>query len=52
MLCGERIGRTRCFTPASIHSATTYAPLYAAGNNGRGQTIAIIDSYGNDNIRE
>jgi subtilase family serine protease len=43
-------GGRRCFTPSSIHSAYNLAPLYAQGLNGRGQTIAIIDSYGNDNM--
>jgi len=43
-------GGRRCFTPASEHSAYNLAPLYAHGLNGHGQTIAIIDSYGNDNM--
>jgi subtilase family serine protease len=25
-------------------------PLYAAGNQGQGMTIAIVDSYGSDTI--
>ena len=43
-------GGRRCFTPASMHSAYNLAPLYALGDNGAGQTIAIIDSYGSDTI--
>jgi subtilase family serine protease len=43
------VGR-RCFTPASIQASYNLAPLYAAGNKGRGMTIAIIDSFGNPNI--
>jgi len=43
-------GGRRCFTPASERSAYNLSPLYAQGLNGRGQTIAIIDSYGNDNM--
>lgn len=43
-------GGRRCFTPSSIHSAYNLAPLYTQGYDGRGQTIAIIDSYGNDNM--
>jgi subtilase family serine protease len=40
----------RCFTPQAIQSAYNMAPLYAAGDQGQGQTIAIIDSYGSDTI--
>jgi subtilase family serine protease len=43
------IGR-RCFTPESVRNSYNLAPLYAAGNQGQGQTIAIIDSYGSDTI--
>ncbi|HEV2217283.1 MAG TPA: S53 family peptidase [Candidatus Dormibacteraeota bacterium] len=43
------VGR-RCFTPQAIQSAYDVAPLYAAGLDGRGETIAIVDSYGSDTI--
>src|SRR5258708_26318438 len=43
-------GGRRCFTPASMRSAYNLAPLYALGDNGRGTTIAVIDSYGSDTI--
>ena len=43
------VGR-RCFTPQSMRAAYNVGPLYAAGDNGRGQTIAIIDSFGNDTM--
>jgi subtilase family serine protease len=43
------VGR-RCFTPASMQASYNLAPLYAAGNKGRGMTIAVIDSFGNPNI--
>jgi len=43
------IGR-RCFTPASIQNSYNLPPLYAAGNEGQGVTIAIIDSFGNPNM--
>ena len=43
------VGR-RCFTPQAIQASYNVAPLYAAGNDGRGQTIAIVDSYGSDTI--
>jgi subtilase family serine protease len=44
------VGR-RCFTPQAIQSAYNVAPLYAAGLQGQGQTIAIVDSFGSDTIR-
>ena len=43
------VGR-RCFTPQSIRAAYNLGPLYAAGHDGSGQTIAIVDSYGSDTI--
>jgi subtilase family serine protease len=45
----QSVGR-RCFTPAAIQSSYDLGPLYAAGNEGQGMTIAIIDSYGSDTI--
>jgi subtilase family serine protease len=39
-----------CFTPQAIQSAYNVGPLYAAGENGAGKTIAIVDSYGSDTI--
>jgi subtilase family serine protease len=41
----------RCFTPASTHSAYDLAPVYDAGIDGHGITVAIVDSYGSDTIR-
>jgi subtilase family serine protease len=43
------VGR-RCFNPQSTRAAYNLAPLYAAGHDGRGVTIAIVDSYGSDTI--
>src|SRR6516165_4688175 len=40
----------RCFTPQTVQTSYNLGPLYAAGNQGQGQTIAIIDSYGSDTI--
>ena len=40
----------RCFTPASTRASYNLNPLYAAGVDGRGITIAIVDSYGSDTI--
>ena len=44
------VGR-RCFSPASIRNSYNLGPLYAAGNQGQGVTIAIVDSWGSDTIR-
>lgn len=44
------VGR-RCFNPAAMSHSYNYAPLLAAGNQGQGKTIAIIDSFGGDTIR-
>jgi subtilase family serine protease len=43
------IGR-RCFTAAAMQNSYDLPPLYAAGNQGQGVTIAIIDSFGNPNM--
>jgi subtilase family serine protease len=43
------IGR-RCFTPSSMENSYNLTPLYAAGDQGQGVTIAIIDSFGNPNM--
>ena len=40
----------RCFSPQAIQSAYNLGPLYAAGLNGKGMTIAIVDSFGSDTI--
>jgi subtilase family serine protease len=40
----------RCFTPQGVRAAYNVAPLYAGGFDGRGRTIAIVDSYGSDTI--
>jgi len=40
----------RCFTPQAMRAAYNVGPLYANGDDGRGQTIAIIDSFGNDTM--
>jgi len=45
----ESVGR-RCFTPQAIQSAYNVGPLYAAGVDGRGMSIAIVDSFGSDTI--
>ncbi len=40
----------RCFTPQSTRVSYNLNPLYAAGINGSGVTIAIMDSFGSDTI--
>jgi len=45
------VGR-RCFDPAAMHNSYNYASLLAAGNQGQGKTIAIIDSFGASTIRQ
>src|SRR5258708_33200042 len=39
-----------CFPPQAVQSADNLAPLYKAGHDGTGVTIAIVDSYGSDTI--
>jgi subtilase family serine protease len=43
------VGR-RCFNPGSMRASYNLNPLYAAGLNGSGMTIAIVDSFGSDTI--
>ena len=43
------VGR-RCFTPTSMQNSYNVGPLYAAGKDGKGVTVAIIDSFGNPNM--
>ena len=43
------IGR-RCFTASAMENSYNLPPLYAAGDEGQGVTIAIIDSFGNPNM--
>ncbi len=41
----------RCFMPASMANSYNYASLLAAGNQGQGITIAVVDSWGSDTIQ-
>src|SRR5215472_15420684 len=43
------VGR-RCFSSASMQASYNLTPLYQNGKDGRGVTIAIIDSFGNPNM--
>jgi subtilase family serine protease len=40
----------RCFTPQGFHAAYDLNPLYEQGLDGRGITVAIVDSYGSDTM--
>ena len=40
----------RCFTAAAMENSYNLPALYAAGDEGQGMTIAIIDSFGNPNM--
>jgi subtilase family serine protease len=40
----------RCFNPASLRSAYNLQSLYDGGIDGRGMTIAVVDSYGSDTM--
>ena len=39
---------SRHFTPPGIQGSHNLAPLFAGGFDGRGKTIAIVDSFGYD----
>jgi subtilase family serine protease len=41
----------RCFNPTSMHNSYDLQPLYDLGLTGKGQTIAIVDSFGSATIR-
>ncbi|MGC8471891.1 MAG: S53 family peptidase [Acidimicrobiales bacterium] len=43
--------RMPCYDPAQIETAYDELPLLAKGIDGRGQTIAIVDSFGSPTIR-
>ncbi len=49
-LCEEEDG-IACFGPGQLRAAYDLSPLYAAGITGKGETIAIVDSYGSPTIR-
>lgn len=43
------VGR-RCFGPSAIQASYNVGPLHAAGYTGKGETIAIFDSFGYDTV--
>ena len=40
----------RCFTPQGFWATYNLGPLFAAGKDGRGMTVAIVDSFGSDTM--
>ena len=40
-----------CYSPAQFQQAYDLAPLYKQGDNGSGETVVIVDSYGFQNIQ-
>ncbi len=40
-----------CYGPSQMAAEYNYGPAYKAGDNGKGQTIVIFDSYGSPTIR-
>jgi subtilase family serine protease len=44
------VGR-RCFNPTAMSNSYNYASLLAGGKEGQGKTIAVVDSFGSDTIR-
>jgi subtilase family serine protease len=47
--CKEGQGST-CYQPAQLRDAYNVGPLYAAGVDGKGVTIVIVDAYGSPTI--
>ncbi|HJS93869.1 MAG TPA: hypothetical protein VJ741_06370, partial [Solirubrobacteraceae bacterium] len=45
------VGR-RCFDPAAMANSYDYTSVHNLGNEGQGKTIAIVDSFGSDTIRQ
>lgn len=39
-----------CYSPNFVQTAYDFTPLYAAGDDGSGQTIVIVDAYGSPRI--
>ena len=40
----------RCFDPAAMAGSYNYAGLHASGDEGQGETIAVVDSFGSSTI--
>jgi len=48
----ERTIHIACYAPAQLQRAYDLLPLYARNLDGRGRTIAIVDSFGSPTIRQ
>jgi subtilase family serine protease len=48
--CLAQLG-INCYSPLQYQSAYDFKPLYAAGINGAGRTIVIVDSFGSPTIQ-
>ncbi len=46
----ESGGHTACYQPFQLQAAYDLAPLYAKHDNGKGETIVIVDAYGSPSI--
>ncbi|GCE13642.1 S53 family peptidase [Tengunoibacter tsumagoiensis] len=49
--CQQTLG-TNCYTPQQLQQAYALTPLLHAGNNGSGQTIVIVNSFGSPTIKQ
>ena len=47
--CEQQYG-IACYDPAQVQTAYNLGPLYSAGINGRGRTIAVVDVFGSPTI--
>jgi subtilase family serine protease len=48
--CQAQLG-IACYSPAQFQTAYDLGPLYSNGDNGKGETIVIVDSFGFQNIQ-
>jgi subtilase family serine protease len=45
LFCQQSTAQFHCYLPAQMYNAYNISPLLAAGNDGRGTTIAIVDAF-------
>ncbi|HEY3753993.1 MAG TPA: S53 family peptidase [Pseudonocardiaceae bacterium] len=48
--CEQRF-KIACYGPNQLQRAYDLAPLFAHGNSGKGQTIAVVDSFGSPTVQ-
>ena len=51
LACQSPTAQARCYTPKQIQQAYDIAPLNAAGLNGKGHTIVIVDAFQSPTLR-